>query len=298
MIMLTINTVSFVLTPAFGSADFSVISYYFIINIFIAGIVLSVKMIWSVLILNIAALTLTAVLAQQFPQDSPSLLTTITNVVLLMIFATMIATLNSTTTTRTLKEVHAARAETLQANQALIESHADLERLVADRTAILSATLAEREAQAQALQEALATQERLHSLIIDLSLPIIPVRHDTLIVPLVGSLDSTRAHTLLQRVLSQIEAQRARALILDVTGLPLVDSQVAKVLLSTAEAARLLGAETTLVGIRPEVAQALVSLGVELPQLVTYATLEQALERLKREPMYAGTELRATTLTI
>ncbi|WP_129628412.1 STAS domain-containing protein [Candidatus Oscillochloris fontis] len=278
MIMLTINTMSLILVPVFGSAEFSVIAYYFIINTFIAGIVLRPIMVWGVLVLNIAALALTAVLAQQFPQEAPSLLVTSMNVGLLLIFATMIVILDSTTMMRTLSELRQARAETLHANQALAESNASLERLVADRTAILSATLAEHEAHAQALQDALAAQERMHDLVTELSLPVIPVRHDTLVVPLIGSLDSTRANILLQRVLTQIEKHRARALILDVTGLPLVDTQVAKIMLTIAEAARLLGTDTTLVGIRPEVAQALVSLGVELPRLTTYATLEQALD--------------------
>lgn len=276
-IMIVTNTVSLIFVPVFGSAEYSVIAYYFIINIFIAGIVLQPGAVWGVLALNIAALALTATLARQIPQQAPSILLTSTNVGLLLIFATMIAILNSTTTTRALGEARQARAEALKASQALVENNASLERLVAERTAELSTILADREAQALALQEALAAQEHMNALITDLSLPVIPVSHDTLVVPLVGALDSTRADMLLQRVLGQLEAQRARTLILDVTGLPIIDTQVARSLILTAEAARLLGARTALVGIRPEVAQALVGLGVELPQLSSYGTLEQAL---------------------
>lgn len=276
-IMIVTNTLSLMLVPVFGSAEFSVIAYYFIINIFIAGIVLRPGAVWAVLALNIAALALTAALVREIPQVAPSILLTGTNVGLLLVFATMIAILSNSTTLRALSEARQARAEALQASQALVESNASLERLVAERTAELRAILADREAQSLVLQQALAAQEHMNALIADLSLPVIPVSHDTLVVPLVGALDSARATMLLQRVLAQLEAQHARTLILDVTGLPIIDTQVARSLIVTAQAAHLLGTRTTLVGIRPEVAQALVGLGVELPQLHTYGTLQQAL---------------------
>jgi rsbT co-antagonist protein RsbR len=273
------TTASLVLIPVFGSAEFSASAYYFVMNILIAGVILPPVAIWGMAGMNLAALILTAALTRQVSQEAPSILLTSINAGMLQAFSALIVIVSTTTTTRALREVQQARAEAQQANRALAENNAGLERQVAERTAALSASLAESESHSLALQEALTAHERLNELVTDISLPVIPVSSDTLVVPLVGALDSARARLMLARVLAQIETRRARTLILDVTGLPIIDTHVARVLLSTAQAARLLGASAILVGIRPEVAQALVSLGVELPDLQAYATLEQALER-------------------
>ncbi|NNJ13235.1 STAS domain-containing protein [Chloroflexales bacterium ZM16-3] len=274
------TTASLVLVPVFGSADFSASAYYFVINILIAGVILSPIGIWGMVAANLAALILTALLTQQANQAPPSILSTGINAGMLQAFSALIVVISTLTTARALNDARQARAEAHRANDALAESNASLERQVAERTAALSVSLAESETHALALQDALEAQERMNALITDLSLPMIPITHDTLVVPLVGALDSARASLLLQRVLAKIEAQQARTLILDVTGLPIIDTHVARVLLTTAQAARLLGARSILVGIRPEVAQALVSLGVDLPDLHAHATLEQALGTL------------------
>ncbi len=277
MLGILATTASLVLVPVFGSADFSASAYYFVINILIAGVILPPVAIWGMVGINLAALIMAALFAREAIQAAPSILVTSVNAGMLQTFSALIVVLSTTTTTRAFGEVRKARAEAQRASQALAESNAGLERQVAERTAALSFTLGEREAQAVALQEALTARERMSELITELSLPVIPVAHDILVVPLVGALDSARAGLLLQRVLAQIEGRAARTVILDVTGLPIIDSQVARSLLTTAQAARLLGAGAILVGIRPEVAQALVSLGVDLAELRAYATLEQAL---------------------
>jgi anti-anti-sigma factor len=134
-------------------------------------------------------------------------------------------------------------------------------------------------------QDAPMIQERqqvLNELLNALSLPIIPVREDVLVVPLVGNIDGVRAQRLIGGVLEQIEQRQARAIILDVTGVAVVDTQLAQTLLRTAEATRLLGARTMLVGIRAEVAQTLVSLGGDLSSLHTAAILQEGLAAVSR----------------
>jgi rsbT co-antagonist protein RsbR len=96
-------------------------------------------------------------------------------------------------------------------------------------------------------------------------------------MPLVGLIDEERAELLTSTLLAAIERERARCVIMDVTGVPLVDTAVAGALLQAGAAARLLGAETVLVGIRPELAQTIVSLGVSLDDLVTRNNLEAGL---------------------
>jgi rsbT co-antagonist protein RsbR len=96
-------------------------------------------------------------------------------------------------------------------------------------------------------------------------------------MPLIGAFDSARAGQVLATLLHGIERSRARVAILDITGVPLVDTQVAKELLTAAQAVRLLGAQIVLTGIRPEVAQTLVGLGVDLSAIVITSTLQNGI---------------------
>jgi rsbT co-antagonist protein RsbR len=118
-----------------------------------------------------------------------------------------------------------------------------------------------------------AQQEALR----ELSSPLIPISDSVVVMPLIGSIDSRRAQDVMEGLLRGIEAQKARTAILDITGVPVVDTQVANALLQAAQAARLLGAKVIITGIRPEVAQTLVGLGVELGSIITQATLQSGI---------------------
>jgi len=96
-------------------------------------------------------------------------------------------------------------------------------------------------------------------------------------MPLVGALDSTRLLQIQEQSLQALEHTSARTLVLDITGVPIVDSQVAQGLLVIMQSARLLGATVMLVGVRPEVAQAVVGLGLDLGSVQTFRDLETAL---------------------
>jgi rsbT co-antagonist protein RsbR len=94
-------------------------------------------------------------------------------------------------------------------------------------------------------------------------------------MPMVGKIDARRAQQMLDTLLSGIAANRARTVILDITGVPVVDAQVASALVRAASAVRLLGAEVMLAGIRPEVARTLVDLGIDLGGILTCSTLQR-----------------------
>jgi rsbT co-antagonist protein RsbR len=120
----------------------------------------------------------------------------------------------------------------------------------------------ERMIQAQALQ------------IRELSTPLIPLHAGILALPLVGTIDSYRATQIMESLLVGIAEQQADVVIIDITGVPVVDTGVGNHLLQAAQAAKLLGAQVILVGISTEVAQTMVQLGINLTQIVTLATLE------------------------
>lgn len=122
--------------------------------------------------------------------------------------------------------------------------------------------------------ELISAQRRL---IDELATPVLRLWKGVLAVPLIGSIDKGRADQLLLAILGAIQAEGARQVILDITGVSAVDTEVAARLLRTVAAARLVGARCSFVGIRADVAQTLVELGVELGDVQTFSTLEQAL---------------------
>ena len=128
----------------------------------------------------------------------------------------------------------------------------------------------------------LAENEQQRQVIRELSVPVLPVRATTLVMPLIGALDTARLADMQRQALTQLEHTGARELLIDVTGVPVIDTQVAKGVIQLVEAARLMGAHVTLVGIRPEVAQTLVTLGIDLRGIRTFSTLQAALNSEKR----------------
>ncbi len=167
----------------------------------------------------------------------------------------------------------------LQASQAKQQQWtAELEERVNQRTAELGQAL-------EQLQQEAVARERLVGILRETSAPVIPIMQDIMVMPIVGTLDSERVQRVKDDLLTSIERERTEIVLLDITGLAVMDTAVANALLQTAGAAKLLGAEAILVGIAPEVAETLVHLGVDLRALRTAATLEQGLNlalRLRR----------------
>ena len=124
---------------------------------------------------------------------------------------------------------------------------------------------------------------------LELSIPVIRLWEGVIAVPLVGTLDSARTQLVMEKLLETLVATGADHAVLDVTGVSTVDTEVAQHLLKTVSAARLLGAECIISGIRPQVAQTIVSLGIEFGDIATKATLADALAHaLNRTGQKAG----------
>ncbi|MFD5448647.1 STAS domain-containing protein [Streptomyces sp. NPDC003470] len=113
--------------------------------------------------------------------------------------------------------------------------------------------------------------------LLEVATPVIKLWEGIVAVPLIGTLDSARSQIVMENLLEAIVAERARYAILDITGVPTVDSLVAQHLMKTVAAARLMGAECIVSGIRPAIAQTIVHLGIDLGTILTRATLADAL---------------------
>ncbi|MBA3546656.1 MAG: PAS domain S-box protein [Nannocystis sp.] len=112
----------------------------------------------------------------------------------------------------------------------------------------------------------------------ELSTPLIPITDEILVMPLIGLMDSMRAKQIMQNLLNGLAASRGKFAIIDITGVQVVDTAVASALLKAAHAARLLGSQVILTGIRPEVAQTLVHIEANLSSIITCGTLQSGIQ--------------------
>ncbi len=116
----------------------------------------------------------------------------------------------------------------------------------------------------------------------ELSTPVLQLRERLLILPIIGVLDSDRARQLTEQLLGSIQENRARVVVIDITGVATIDETVANHLVQTVEASRLMGASTILTGLSSEIAQTLVDLGVDLGMMKTVGDLQGGLEEAER----------------
>jgi len=113
----------------------------------------------------------------------------------------------------------------------------------------------------------------------ELSASLIPVFDKISVMPLVGTIDTERAKLIMENLLEGVVKQRAEVVLLDITGVPVVDTMVAHHIIQAADAVRLVGAKCMLVGIRPEIAQTIVTLGINLNDFTTTSTLQRGMQK-------------------
>ncbi|MHB1296910.1 MAG: STAS domain-containing protein [Gemmatimonadaceae bacterium] len=126
----------------------------------------------------------------------------------------------------------------------------------------------------------------------ELSTPVLQVRERLLILPIIGVVDSERARQLTEQLLRGVRGNRAKVVVMDLTGVPSVDATVANHLVQTVEASRLLGATVIVTGLSPEIAQTLVTIGVDLTKLNTVGDLQGGIEEAEALLGYKVATLR------
>ncbi len=124
-----------------------------------------------------------------------------------------------------------------------------------------------------------------------LSTPVLQVRERLLILPIIGVIDPQRARQLTEQLLQGIRTNRAKVVVIDITGVPVMDETVANHLVQTVEAARLLGATVIITGLSPEIAQTLVTIGVDLGKMNTVGDLQGGIEEAERALGYRVVQL-------
>jgi rsbT co-antagonist protein RsbR len=168
-------------------------------------------------------------------------------------------------------EVALLMREHQQSQAELQAAYTRVEKQVAERTAELQQEIAQRE---QLQQEIIESQNQV---IQELSAPVIPVTEHIIVMPLIGSIDSKRARDITRTLLAGISQYRAKVVILDITGVPLIDSGVANHLNKTIQAAHLKGTQTIITGISEAVAETIVDLGIDWSGVRTLSDLQTGL---------------------
>lgn len=171
-----------------------------------------------------------------------------------------------------------AKAEDAKEREAAARARAEEEKARAERLgrdALESARIAEaaRTQAEAAISEKLAVQRAVK----DLSTPILPLTEDIAAMPLIGALDSMRAAQAMDTATEYVSLNAVRFLLLDLSGVPVVDTQVASALLKTIQAVGLIGGTCIVTGIRPPVAQTMVDLGIDMSSVTTRSTLRAGL---------------------
>jgi rsbT co-antagonist protein RsbR len=130
----------------------------------------------------------------------------------------------------------------------------------------------------------------------ELSTPVLQVRERLLILPIIGVIDAQRAKQLTEQLLRGIRSNRAKVVVVDITGVPTIDSTVANHLVQTVEASRLMGASVIITGLSSEIAQTLVTIGVDLSKMNAVGDLQGGIEEAERHLGYKVMVTREATL--
>jgi rsbT co-antagonist protein RsbR len=254
--------------------------FFLVLPLLIAGLSLRPWQIWVVLACVVIGLFATLMTLPNRPLMELEAATTVYGSVLLFGLVALMSFLGAKSTKTALQYAHNARQQAETLAHALSGVNTNLEATVAERTAALQSALRDVQTRSDEQARLLGEIQQQRITLRELSVPVIPISASTLIMPLVGALDSLRLQHIQEQALRALEHKSARYLVLDITGVPIVDSQVAQGLISVVQAARLLGAQVLLVGIRPEVAQAIVGLGLDLREIYTTSDLQSALSHI------------------
>jgi len=178
------------------------------------------------------------------------------------------------TATETAVSVYALKDVVLAVLDRGEESAATLRNYVAFASFVDQAALFTFDSYVRVREELIADQAEQ---LLELSTPVVKLWEGVVAVPLVGTLDSARAQVVMERLLQTLVDTGSPYAIIDITGVPAVDTQVALHILKTVVAARLMGADCIISGIRPQIAQTIVALGIEFGDIATKASLADAL---------------------
>ena len=269
--------------PGIIARDMNAGIFYMILPVLIAGVVLRPSHIWIALA-GVAVMVVAnyLVLPGEIQQTSEVIWLTV-NAPFVFLVVTALSALSSMIAREAFAAASKDRLLAQRAADDLITLNRELEERVSAQTANLRQAFQELEARMAEKDQLVGEIAYQRETIREMSIPVLPVDREVLVMPLIGLLDDERISDVQQQALAAIERTRARQLLLDITGVPIIDSQIAAGIMSVVQAARLLGCVVVLIGVRPEVAQSMVALGADLQGVQTSSDLQTALQRVRKQ---------------
>ena len=259
------------------TSDGIIAPFFMAISLFSASIMLKPRAVLIILVIDIIVLWWALLFPAHAFFEGPYGYDAAVYSTILLIMVAVLTYMSARNTYQELQAAHQFTNQTQHDRQILEMDNLELERRVVERSQELTDALSQQEAQTLAFQESTHIQDQLHQEILLLPVPIIPITTRVLIAPLIGIIDQARAERIVPILLAEIKRQRAKTLLLDVTGMAIIDRAVAQILIQIAETSRLLGTQTILIGLRPEVAQSLVAFNSDLRVLRSAASLQEGL---------------------
>ncbi len=224
---------------------------YFLLAPVLASVILRPKEIWLAAVSSVILMIFVINMLPVNPLSTAEGQSQIIHILIMLVFSTVAGTISAHNTYDALRVAGRARSDAERTAAALDRTNRDLEQRVVERTAVLETTLQKAEEREARLERTLAENEQQRTTIREMSVPVIPVTRQTLVMPLIGALDTSRLRMLQEQALRAIEHTSAHTLIIDITGVPVVDSQVAQGVLAVVQATRLLGARRCLWAFAP-----------------------------------------------
>lgn len=256
--------------------------FFFLLPILMAFITLSPRGLLFASGTSLATLGLLALLTQNIPQTLPqnSEVFGLASTLLLMIIG--LGYVGSRTTHQAIHAMNIAQQRSRELTKTLQDERDQLSQRVAESTAELRQSLANSEQLIAEQARLLNENNQQRSTIRALSLPILPLHQHMLLVPLIGTFDQQRLHDVQAQLLQAVEAYQAKILLLDLTGVAVLDQAGAAMLQRIVQASSLLGAAVAFIGVRPEAAQAIVSMSHELGNVRVFRDLQAAIQQHSR----------------
>jgi len=287
LVLIASTLVALVMAPVL-SGRIAFTPFFFLIPVLLGLITVRTETIWMVTLATLGSIGVLAILGRDIPavQTTNEMIYTLSGMLIVIVAA--VGFIGARTTQRAISASGYAQRQTEQIATALQREKDSLAERVQERTADLAQALEEARRLADEQARLIGENARQRDVIRNLSVPVLPLDRGLLVIPVIGDLDGDRLEDLRRQALGSIQNYKARRLLLDITGVPVLDMNVAESLLGTMQAARLLGAEVALVGIRPEVAQALVELGLDLGQVAAYSSLQSGIAAVLEREAVAG----------
>ncbi|KPL84913.1 STAS domain-containing protein [Herpetosiphon geysericola] len=256
--------------------------FFFLLPILIGFVTLSPRGLLVASAASFAALGLLAGLTRDIPQSLPQNAEVYGLASTLLVIIIGLGYVGSRTTQQAIHAMNLAQQRSLELTATLQTERDQLSQRVAESTQELRQNLVNSQHLIEQQAQLLAENDQQRSTIRALSLPILPLHQQMLLVPLIGTFDQERLHDIQQQLLAAVGSYRAKILLLDLTGVAVLDYAGAAMLQRIVQASSLLGAVVAFIGVRPEAAQALVSMGNELDKVAVFRDLQAAIQQHSR----------------